>query len=78
LVRTDIDYSDVRPIGAPTGFAYYVAFALALMGGQIDPAPKLKGGMLGTHRPMPYQMTLWIIVIVMGFVLAINGWLPIR
>jgi hypothetical protein len=71
-------YRNVGRIGAPTGFWKFYLFFLAVMGGQIDPAPKLKGGMLGTHRPMPYQATLWIIVIVVLFTLAINGWFTIR
>jgi hypothetical protein len=32
--------------------------------GSIDPAPKLKGGAFGTHRPISYAATFWIIAIV--------------
>lgn len=70
-------YRTVRPIGQPTGAWYMVLFALFLMGGQIDPNPKQHGGMMGSYRPMPYQATLWIIVIIVGFALCLTGWFTI-
>jgi hypothetical protein len=75
--RRPVLYRTVRPIGEPTGAWYLVLFTLFLMGGVIGPNPKQHGGMLGSYRPMPYQSTLWIIVIIVGFALCLTGWFTI-
>jgi hypothetical protein len=39
-------------------------FLGCVMTGSIDPAPKLKVGAFGTHRPMSYAATFWVIAII--------------